>query len=180
MYSRVNGRLRLKASLSSLTDNQRPTFVGRRQESPVFTAQTRLDFNQSLNGDEAGLTVYQINDGHADFCLLQGRSGMSVALKMTMKSVSFTKKSAHIPNTACTLRVRSDGAMYYFDYSVDGQTFETLDKVDCPLLSTEVVGGFTGVMIGMYASMNRGYVGNGWSYADFSYFDYDETTSTKQ
>ena len=180
MYSRVNGRLRLKASLSSLTDNQRPTFVGRRQESPVFTAQTRLDFNQSLNGDEAGLTVYQINDGHADFCLLQGRSGMSVALKMTMKSVSFTKKSAHIPNTACTLRVRSDGATYYFDYSVDGQTFETLDKVDCPLLSTEVVGGFTGVMIGMYASMNRGYVGNGWSYADFSYFDYDETTSTKQ
>ena len=174
MYSYVKDRLRLKAGLSQLTENQRPTFVGRRQESPVFSAETRLDFNQSLSGDEAGLTVYQANDGHADFCLTQGKEEMSLSLKMTLKSVTFVKKSVSIPNTACTLRVRSDGAMYYFDYSMDGRRFVTLDHIDCALLSTEVVGGFTGVVIGMYASMNRGYVGNGWSYADFSYFDYNE------
>ena len=173
-YERINGKLRLTAGLSSLTENQRPTFVGRRQESPVFTAETRVDFEQSLNGDEAGLTVYQINDGHADFCLRQTRQGMTVVLKMTMKSVSFVKKSASIPNTVCSLRVRSDSKMYYFDYSLDGKTFVTLDKVDCALLSTEVVGGFTGMTIGMYASINRGYTGNGKSYADFDYFEYVE------
>ena len=168
------GKLRLTAGLSSLTENQRPTFIGRRQESAVFTADTRLDFQQSLPGDEAGLTVYQINDGHIDFCLHQGRQGMSLMLKMTMKSVDFVKKSIPLHDSCCSLRVRSDGTMYYFDYSVDGQKFETLDKIDCPLVSTEVVGGFTGVMLGLYASMNRGYVGKGWSYADFDYFDYLE------
>jgi alpha-N-arabinofuranosidase len=169
-----SGKLRLTASLSNLTDNRRPTFIGRRQESPDFTATTRLDFNQSLAGDEAGLTVYQINDGHIDFCLRQTRQGMTLALKMTMKSVNFVKKSITVPNTCCSLRVRSDGLMYYFDYSLDGTTFTTFDKVDCPLVSTEVVGGFTGVVLGLYASMNRGYVGNGDTYADFDFFDYVE------
>jgi len=37
-----------------------------------------------------------------------------------------------------------------------------------------VVGGFTGVVLGLYASMNRGYVGNGDTYADFDFFDYVE------
>ena len=173
-YEQFRGKLRLTASLSSLTDNQRPTFVGRRQESPVFTAETRVDFEESLRGDEAGLTVYQINDGHADLCLCQTRQGMTVALKMTMKSVSFVKKSVSIPNTVCSLRVRSDGKMYYFDYSLDGNAFVTLDKVDCALLSTEVVGGFTGMTIGMYATLNRSYTGNGKTYADFDYFEYVE------
>ena len=173
-YEHFMGKLRLTGGLSSLTDNQRPTFVGRRQESPVFTAETRVDFEESLNGDEAGLTVYQINDGHADFCLRQTKQGMTVALKMTMKSVSFVKKSVAIPNTVCSLRVRSDGKMYYFDYSLDGKSFVTLDKVDCALLSTEVVGGFTGMTIGMYAAINRGYTGNGRTYADFDYFEYVE------
>lgn len=173
-YERLRGKLRLTASLSSLTDNQHPTFVGRRQESADFTAETRLDFTQSLSGDEAGLTVYQINDGHADFCLVQGKNGMSLQLKMTMKSVSFRKKTLQIPNTICSLRVRSDGKMYYFDYSLEGEKYETFSKVDCALLSTEVVGGFTGVMLGMYASKNRDYTGNGRTYADFDYFDYTE------
>jgi alpha-N-arabinofuranosidase len=64
--------------------------------------------------------------------------------------------------------------MYYFDYSLDGNAFVTLDKVDCALLSTEVVGGFTGMTIGMYATLNRSYTGNGKTYADFDYFDYVE------
>ncbi|MBQ8713334.1 MAG: glycoside hydrolase family 43 protein [Prevotella sp.] len=173
-YQRAKGKLRLIAGLSSLTENHNPTFVGRRQESEAFAAETRLDFTESLAGDEAGLTVYQIHDGHADFCLRQTKKGMSLVLKMTMKSVSFVKKEIPIPSTCCTLRVTSDGSFYRFSYSVDGQTYQDFDKIDCPLLSTEVVGGFTGVVLGMYASLNRGYVGNGLSYADFDYFDYAE------
>ena len=173
-YQYHNNKLRLVGGLSSLTENRRPTFVGRRQESACFTAETRLDFDQSLNGDEAGLTVYQINDGHIDFCLRQGRQGVSVVLKMTMKSVDFVERSVSIPNTCCSLRITSDGKMYYFDYSLDGTTFKNVGKIDCALVSTEVVGGFTGVVLGMYASLNRGYVGNGLSYADFDFFDYKE------
>jgi len=168
------GKLRLTASLSNLTENQRPTFVGRRQESANFSAETRLDFEQSLVGDEAGITVYQINDGHIDFGLRRAKQDMTVMLRLTMKSVEVVKKTVPIPNSCCSLRVRSDGQMYYFDYSLDGKSYKTFDKVDCALMSTEVVGGFTGVTLGMYTFMNRGYVGNGRTYADFDYFEYKE------
>jgi len=173
-YQMKYGRLRLMAGLSSLTDNDHPTFVGRRQESALFTAETTVDFTQSMAGDNAGLTVYQINDGHIDFVLHQGRNGMMLRVSMTIKNVSATLREVHINDSRCTLRIRSDGKNYYFDYATDGKTFKTLDEVDCSLVSTEVVGGFTGVVIGMYAAMNRGYVGYGASYADFEYFDYKE------
>ena len=173
-YQMEGGKLRLTASLSSLTENQRPTFVGRRQESAVFTAETRLDFEESLNGDEAGLTVYRVNDGHADLCLTQGKQDMSVALKLTLKSVSVVLKSAKIPNTVCSLRVRSDSTMYYFDYSLDGKQFVTLGKIDCVLLGGKLFEGDEDIKLGMYATLNRGYAGNGWTYAFFDYFDYKE------
>ena len=174
-YKRTkNGKFRLTAGLSSLSENKRPTFIGRRQESPLFTAETRLDFEQSRAGDEAGLTVYQIHDGHADFCLYRTKENMTLRLKLRMKSADMVKRSIQIPNSCCTLRVRSDAKMYYFDYSLDGKKFETFDQIDCALLSTEAVGGFTGAMLGMYASMNRSYLGTGLSYADFDYFDYKE------
>ena len=173
-YQMQYGRLRLMGSLSSLTENQQPTFVGRRQESATMSAETRLDFTQSLRGEEAGLSVYQINNGHLDFALHQGRNGLSVRLSMTIKNVSVTVKDEPIHETCCTLRVRSDGKQYFFDYATDGQHFKSLDSVDCALVSTEAVGGFTGVVIGMFATSNRGYVGYGLSYADFEYFDYKE------
>ena len=173
-YQMKYGRLRLFPRLSSLTENLRPTFVGRRQESPTFTAETTVDFTQSMPGDNAGLTVYQINDGHIDFCLQPTRNSMTLRVVLTMKNVKATLDEVHLNDTRCTLRVRSDASKYYFDYAIDGKSFKTLSEVDCALMSTEVVGGFTGVVIGMYAAMNRSYGGYGDTYADFDYFDYKE------
>ena len=51
--------------------------------------------------------------------------------------------------------------------SENGKTFETLCKMDFRYLSTEVIGGFTGVMLGVFA---QGTDKKG--YADFDWFDY--------
>ena len=52
--------------------------------------------------------------------------------------------------------------------SHDGQpSFTTLSKMDYRYLSTEVIGGFTGVMLGLFA---QGEDGDG--YADFDWFEY--------
>ena len=174
MYQQTNGKLRLLGVPNGLSEDRRPTFVGRRQESAVFTAETRLDFENSAVGDEAGLTVYQISNGHIDFCLHPTRQSMTVALKVRVKSLGVVTKSVNIPNTCCSLRVRSDGRMYYFDYSLDGRDYKELDRVDCALVSTEVVGGFTGVVLGMYAKKDGKNVGKSDSCADFDYFDYQE------
>ena len=51
--------------------------------------------------------------------------------------------------------------------SHDGHSFTTLSKMDYRYLSTEVIGGFTGVMLGLFA---QGEDGDG--YADFDWFEY--------
>ena len=65
------------------------------------------------------------------------------------------------------LRIRSDEKKYFFEYSIDdGKNYKKIDEQDVSLVSTEVVGGFTGVVLGMYAS--------GKGIAEFLYFDYKE------
>lgn len=147
----------------TLTENQQPTFLGRRQECANMTLETAVKTEGHV---EAGLSVYQINDGHLDFFVTQSQ----VALRCKLKSIDYIVKSVtHLRKGAIKLRVRSDGNMYYFDYSLDGKTFEELSSVNCSLMSTEVAGGFTGVTLGMYVD---GKSESG--YADFSYFLYNE------
>ncbi|WP_302687157.1 glycoside hydrolase family 43 protein [uncultured Prevotella sp.] len=147
----------------TLTANNQPTFFGRRQESANFELQSEVFPKGNV---EAGLTVYQINDGHLDFFV----TDKQIALRCKLKSIDYIVKS--VPNVrkkAVKLRVRSEGIMYYFDYSTDGKTFKELASMNCSLMSTEVAGGFTGVTLGMYVDGKE----NSGS-ADFSYFHYEE------
>lgn len=147
----------------SLTENAQPTFLGRRQEAARMTLETSVTIKGNV---EAGLSVYQINDGHLDFFVTNNQ----VALRCKLKSIDYIVKSVlRLSKDAVKLRVRSDGNMYYFDYSLRGEPFVELASVNCSLMSTEVAGGFTGVTLGMYAD---GKDKNG--YADFGYFTYKE------
>ena len=147
----------------TLTENQQPTFVGRRQESASFSLETDVVTKGEV---EAGLSVYQINDGHLDFFVSQKQ----VALRCKLKSIDYVVKSVpRLRKGSVKLRIRSNGEMYYFDYSLDGKRFHELASMNCSLMSTEVAGGFTGVVLGMFA---EGKEKSG--YADFGYFYYDE------
>lgn len=147
----------------TLTENQQPTFVGRRQESASFSLETDVVTKGEV---EAGLSVYQINDGHLDFFVSQKQ----VALHCKLKSIDYVVKSVpRLRKGSVKLRIRSNGEMYFFDYSLDGKRFHELASMNCSLMSTEVAGGFTGVVLGMFA---EGKEKSG--YADFGYFYYDE------
>ena len=147
----------------TLTQNLQPTFVGRRQESANFILETDV----VTKGDaEAGLSVYQIHDGHLDLFV----SKKQVALRCKLKSIDYVVKSVpRLRKDAVKLRISSDGEMYHFAYSFDGKKFRDLGSMNCSLMSTEVAGGFTGVVLGMFA---EGKEKSG--YADFGYFHYNE------
>ncbi len=52
-----------------------------------------------------------------------------------------------------TLQVTANGDDYRFNYSTDGKSFINLGgTVSGDILSTNVAGGFTGAMIGLYAT----------------------------
>lgn len=174
MFGIREGRLQLVCSRSSLTDNDRPTFVARRQECERMVAETHLSFEEGLPRDEAGLTVYQIHDGHADLCLSPSNDQTEVVAKVRLKGVEAVLGRATIEGYEAWLRVSSDGERYTFEYATDGKTFRTVGSVECSLLSTEVVGGFTGVVVGMYATGANTAGAYGKSFALFDYFDYVE------
>ncbi len=168
----------------TLTENQQPTFVGRRQECANFEMETlvalsEMEGSQISDDLAAGLTVYQINDGHVDLLL----TNRGVELRCKLKSIDYvvnhvdfdkkvvTKKSnEELDMRLVKLRVRSEGTMYYFDYALDGQDYQELGSVNCSLMSTEVAGGFTGVTLGMTAEGSANTTGA----AVFQYFHYNE------
>lgn len=168
------GRLQLICSRGKLSKNDRPTFVGRRQESPNIVAETFLNFEEGLPKDEAGMTVYQMFDGHADIFLRPMNEKTQVAVKYQLKNVENIMATAEIDGYSAYLRIRSDGMHYWFDYSEDGKVYKTLTSIDSSLLSSEVVGGFTGAVIGLYAVENNTSEAYGRSFALFDYFDYQE------
>ena len=103
------------------------------------------------------MTVKKSTEGNAE-----------VAFKNKIKSLE-NEIPVEIDGTTekVILRISSNGERYKFEYSIDGEKYEKLADHDVSLVSTEIVGGFTGVVLGMFAE--------GEGSADFSYFDYIET-----
>ena len=163
-----DGQLWLKAH-GTLTENNQPTFLGRRQESVNIVVETEIDIDQLDFATEAGLTVYQINDGHMDLTLEKYQTG-SVAVKMRYQIKSLQGElmgddSGQLQGKV-RLRITSDGNQYRFEYAQADGDWKLIASHDCPLVSTEVVGGFTGVTLGMFVE--------GEGRAAFRYFDYTE------
>jgi xylan 1,4-beta-xylosidase len=176
-YKIGNGKLRLYPH-GSLTENHQPTFIGRRQEAAKIVAETAIDMEEldknveKVKSDtsaviKAGLTVYQINDGHFDFYT----DGYFVGAEARLKSLSADFGTQMIKEGCKKLRLRitSDGLFYHFLYAFDDGGFTELTAQNCSLMSTEVAGGFTGVTLGLFAAGP-----SDGSYADFQYFDYTE------
>ena len=147
----------------SLTENQQPTFAGRLQECASFTLETEVVTKGNV---EAGLSVYRVSDGHFDFFV----SKKQVALRCKLKSIDYVVKSVpRLRKGSVKLRIRSNGDMYFFDYSLDGKRYHELASMNCSLMSTEVAGVSAGIKLGMFA---EGKPRSG--HADFAYFRYEE------
>ena len=154
-YKMHKGRLNLTGT-TPLEDNDHPTFVGVRQESPGIVAETKIRLETSSG--EAGIVAYQNPEGFVSLGIENG----SVKLRLKLKSVDtiLGKASVKRGKDAVLRIVSEDGNMYRFE--VNGKE---LGHVDTSLLSSEVAGGFTGVVLGLYAVDGV---------ANFEYFDYQE------
>ena len=174
-YKIGDGRLRLVGH-GTLTENKQPTYLGVRQcaanivmETTISLKSLREQAGQLANSNlRAGLSVYQIHDGHMDFYTDGNSVNVSCRLKSLLAPCNQSGVDSRIPSDVqqLKLRVTSDGMMYYFYYALDQGEYTELARQNCSLLSTEVAGGFTGVTMGMYVE--------GKGYADFTSFKYSE------
>ena len=164
-YEHRGKTLRLHGSKSTLTDNDRPTFMGRRQQHADMTVSVGIDATLLKPGDEAGLTAYQIHYGHCELLVGRATDGRLYAtVRYRMKTLEKTEETLWLDSPKQQLVLRATPEAYEFLCGKDAKSLKPLGSIAPQLMSTEVVGGFTGILLGIYAT--------GTGSADFQYFDY--------
>lgn len=125
-----------------------------RQQHLNFTATTTLKFQPQSDKDLAGIVCYQSEKFNYVFGITQADGKDYLILQRTEKGVSKTIASTPVDaKKAIKLQVQAKGDQFQFNYAVGGKKFQNLGgTVSGDILSTNVAGGFTGNMIGLYAT----------------------------
>jgi len=160
------GWLRLKPSTVKLDAATSPTFIARRQTELNFSATAKVDLSHLTEGMQAGITAYAAPLNHYDV-VVERRNGKLIACpNIRLGSMIHKEQEMPLNSNTAYLRISSDKDFYYMQISTDNRTFTTLAKMDFRYLSTEVIGGFTGVMLGLFTQCdktdNSGYIDVDW------------------
>lgn len=134
----------------TLEETDSPTFIGLRQRDFDFTLSVEL----TLDKDEAGVTVYSCENEHYDLALIRNEQGCQAVLKFNVGPAKHIQKTVELPTDKARLLIQGESCKYSFAVawdSPDGHMELPLGSADSKYLSSEVSGGFTGVVIGLYA-----------------------------
>ena len=133
-----------------------------RQQHKSFEANVTMLFKPKSAKDLAGLVCYQSEAYHYVFGVTKKDKDDYIVLERTERKVKGQPESVFSTVIASekidagkpvVLQVVAHGDNYRFNYSVDGKNFTNLGGiVSGDILSTDVAGGFTGALIGLYAT----------------------------
>ncbi|MCR4839503.1 MAG: glycoside hydrolase family 43 protein [Eubacterium sp.] len=165
----------LRGTDLTLDDVDSPTFIALRQKDFCMEVSSRILLEEELTKDaeshprpgskhlSAGLTVYMCEDEHYDVELVKTEAGILAQLKLNIGGIKHVQ-ALHFPPKddatkgtsgmqAATLMIRADHDKYdfYVQFSADPEPVY-LGSGRTKYLSSEVSGGFTGTMVGMYAT----------------------------
>ena len=152
-YSFDGDTVSLTGTTVTLEEEDIPTFLGLRQSEfkTVYEAELTSDL------DEAGVTCYMDESQHYDLALLQDGDESRIVLKLKTGDACgiageyiFDAKTENVK-----LKITSDALKYYFYIVKDGRDVK-IGEARTKYLSTEVAGGFTGVLLAMYAIDSQG------------------------
>lgn len=164
------GSLRISASPFTLAQTEAVSFIGRRQTEHQFTASTALELVGAKTNEEAGMVLYQNNTHHYQLALSRKNQRYVVQLKVKVGSLAYVAKEVQVPNPKVKLKIEGTAQQYSFSIAgTDTENYQALGNLDTRYISTEVAGGFTGVMIGLYATTNGNKPG---AKAYFDWFSY--------
>ena len=135
-----------------------PTFVGIRQRD--FDMELSVD--AEIDGGEGGITVYMSENEHYEITLCKNENSCEAVLKLNIGNVKHIQNAVTLSGNKAKLIIRSDSQVYNF-YAVDGEKEIHLGCGLSKYLSSEVSGGFTGVVLGLYAVGNNTAVFEGFS-----------------
>lgn len=164
------GWLRMRGTAATLLENASPTCVLRRQTAYQCRAATLVDFVPQAGTDEAGLAVFMNNEHHYTMRVVLRGSRRCVELHRQVGDLRMVSAPQEVPPGAVELGFSADENHYHFYWAAESGERQPLGNARTRYLSTEVAGGFTGVMVGLYATGNAR---PSESPADFDWFDYE-------
>ena len=169
------GSLRLNGSKVSARDQDSPAYVCRRQTAFDMIASTQVDFTPTAPNEEAGLLVRGNDANHYDFVITRRAGKRVVLLRQFLQDKEVALNSMEIGTGSTILRISATDREYSFWVQEEGQTAVRIGTATTKDLSTEIITGFIGTYIGMYASGNGKANTNP---ADFDWFEYENDPET--
>ena len=127
----------------SLNQPLSPTFVGLRQREMSGLVRCSV----SADGGEAGLTAYMTEQEHYDVGIRHTETGFEAFLRLRIGEIDHIQKSIPLKDGSAALKLVMEPLQYHFYVNETDMGF-----AQTKYLSSEVAGGFTGVLLGLYAA----------------------------
>lgn len=145
-YELTDEKAIIRGTEKTLDDVDNPTFLGIRQRefNGVIRAKVRLE------GGEAGITAYMCEQEHYDIAVRKTDSGYEAAAKLNIGGIKHTAGTCPISGNGAELIIKTDSKGYSLIVSENGGE-KVLGYGQAKYLSSEVSGGFTGTVLGLYA-----------------------------
>lgn len=149
-----NKGLQIKPFATDIKAKRPTSTLFQRQQHKNFTSTVKMSYVPSSENDLAGVVCYQSESFNYVFGITKKDNEFYLLLERTERGRSQILESTKIDITKpIELQVSAEGDNYMFNYSTDGVNFTNLGgTVSGDILSTNVAGGFTGNLIGLYAT----------------------------
>jgi alpha-N-arabinofuranosidase len=171
-YKYTDNSIRLYGTQESLNSPEYPTFIGRPLQNINFSATTNLRLNGNNTGDKAGLSLFMDANSHYDISIRQNLNGKNeVVVEYWLGELHHIECAIELSSNKCALRVSGNEGYYTFYYSENNRDYRQLAKMDVKYLSSETAGGFTGIMIGLFAESTKA---SSKSFGEFYSFEYEQ------
>jgi xylan 1,4-beta-xylosidase len=146
-YIFEENKLKLKGTEVTLDKADSPTFLGIRQKD--FNAVISCDV--CISDGEAGITFYMDENHHYDLAIRKHENGYEAIERLNIGDIKSVEKTVDLKNAnVVSLVIHASNYYYSFFIKTEGKEFH-LGTAQTKYLSSEVAGGFTGVVIGLYA-----------------------------
>lgn len=155
-YVRGSGELRLYPSQVHFPDRGNPVFAAVRQMDFEFEMEAAFTFEPCEIGDEAGIGIVLSSQFYYCFVKKRTEEGDFLVLEKNAEDMHQTACRIPVPEGELYLSVRGEKEYYYFNYSLDGESFYEAAKASTRFLACEVSGRcFTGTVTGLHAACCR-------------------------
>jgi alpha-N-arabinofuranosidase len=160
-YILDNKCLKIKSAVDNLDTpgGGTPALIGLHQKEFDMELSVQV---KTLDG-EAGFTLYMDENHHYDLALTKTGDSYKIVLKLNIGDIKFEKACLPAVRNEAKFIIHSDSINYNFFY-VEGGKEISLGGAQTKYLSSEVAGGFTGVVLGLYSQ-------NGKEFNEFTGFE---------